>query len=80
MALDYHDVKQLKAQMVFLGISQVEVAERSRVSRQMVSMVLAGRRKSWRVMASIRRLIDRKFKENAESVKGLQVNFSRNRR
>ena len=57
------DVKQLKAKLVLHGIGQKAVAERARVSASMVSAVLAGRKKSWRVVASAKRLIDRKVKE-----------------
>ncbi|MCE5242894.1 MAG: helix-turn-helix transcriptional regulator [Desulfobacteraceae bacterium] len=58
----YENLRQLKALMVLLGIKQTEVASRARVTRQMVSAVLSGRKKSWRVMASARRLVDKKLK------------------
>lgn len=51
------DLRRLKADLVFYGVTQKEVARRAGVSSQMVWYVISGRKVSRRILCMIKQIL-----------------------
>jgi predicted transcriptional regulator len=55
-----NELRRIKAQLVYRGIKQADIARALGVTPTMVCSVLAGRRRSPKIISYIRTLLDRK--------------------
>jgi predicted transcriptional regulator len=55
-----NDLRRIKAQLVYRGIRQVDIAKALGVTPTLICSVLAGRRRSPKVLSYIRELLNKK--------------------